>query len=120
MVPLPSELDNLLALNPVSFKWISDGPNATTTHYGFIAQDVQKIFPDLVMKGQDGYLALNYAGFAPYIVSAMQQMQNEINGKTVIVAQVKRSAEENWQDIFIGFLILGFAYQQYQIRRLKK
>jgi hypothetical protein len=69
---LPSELDNVLALNPVSFTWKTDA--TSTPHYGFLAQEVQQIFPDLTLAGPDGYLALNYAGFAPYLTRAIQEI----------------------------------------------
>ncbi|MDD2657329.1 MAG: tail fiber domain-containing protein, partial [Candidatus Pacebacteria bacterium] len=72
-----STLESVLALNPVTFAWKSDGANATI-HTGFIAQEVQSIFPDLVMQGADGYLALNYAGFAPYLTGAIQELNAKV------------------------------------------
>jgi hypothetical protein len=73
ITPLSSELDKVLALNPVTFTWKTDGSNGTT-HTGFIAQEVGEIFPDLVMQGADGYFALNYAGLTPYLTRAIQQL----------------------------------------------
>ena len=48
----PTILDKVLALNPVTFNWI-DPKMSTTTQYGFIAQDVLKLFPELVSKPAD-------------------------------------------------------------------
>lgn len=42
-----STLDKILALDPVSFNWI-DPKMSTTTQDGFLAQDVLKLFPELV------------------------------------------------------------------------
>ncbi|MFZ2983807.1 MAG: immunoglobulin-like domain-containing protein, partial [Minisyncoccia bacterium] len=75
ITPLSPELENVLALNPVTFTWKSDGANATV-HTGFIAQEVQQLFPDLVMQGADGYYALNYAGLTPYLTRAIQQLND--------------------------------------------
>jgi Domain of unknown function (DUF5011) len=58
----------------------------TPPHTGFIAQAVQLIFPDLVSQGPDGYYTLNYAGFAPYIVKAIQTLYAEVQGLAQTVA----------------------------------
>jgi hypothetical protein len=72
-------LSALLQLNPVIYNWKTESATSSP-HTGFIAQDVQKIFPDLVSQGPDGYYTLNYAGFAPYIVKAIQDIA-DISGQ---------------------------------------
>lgn len=50
---LPSQLDNILALRPVEF----DYKNGSGHQIGFIAQEVEQVYPDLI--GEDGdYLVL--------------------------------------------------------------
>jgi hypothetical protein len=68
-------LANLMQLNPVFYNWLSEA-TGTPQHAGFIAQAVQPIFPDLVSTDTNGYLQLNYAGFAPYITAAVQDIAN--------------------------------------------
>lgn len=75
----------MLALNPVSYNWKTEA-TGTPQHTGFIAQAVQTIFPDLVSQGPDGYLTLNYAGFAPYIVKAVQQLYQQLTTLEATVA----------------------------------
>ena len=70
-------LAGVLALRPVSYNWQNEVDGANP-HTGFVAQDVEKIFPDLVSQGGDGYLTLNYAGFAPYLTAAIHQQEAEI------------------------------------------
>jgi hypothetical protein len=48
-------------------------------HRGFIAQELQEIFPDLVFEDGDGVLAINYIGLIPVIVDAMKEMQDLVN-----------------------------------------
>ena len=112
IVPLDSELASVMALNPVTYTWISDA--SSTPHFGFIAQEVQKIFPDLVMQGPDGYYALNYAGFAPYLTRAIQEIAsisgqfkdnlvawlgNEENGIHDLYASVVHTKEVHAQEL---------------------
>ncbi len=47
-------------------------------HYGFLAQELQKIYPDLVYEGGDGYLEINYIGMIPLLVSSIQELNEKI------------------------------------------
>ena len=47
-------------------------------HYGFIAQDLETSFPDLV-KNNNSYKSINYIELIPIIVAKMKKMQSEID-----------------------------------------
>jgi hypothetical protein len=47
-------------------------------HYGFLAQELQKVYPDLVYEGGDGYLEINYTGLIPLLVSSIQELNEKI------------------------------------------
>ena len=95
--PLDSTLSRVMQLKPITFNWNKTFfdfnrkvPNATSTKIGFIAQDVQKIFPELVNPVDDkGYYTLNYDKFAPVVVSAIQEVNNNL------VNSVKELKTEN-------------------------
>ena len=56
IVDLPSQLDNIMSLRPVEFDYIeSEGGGH---QIGFIAQEVQAIYPDLVGERADGMFTL--------------------------------------------------------------
>ena len=67
----------ILCLNPVEFNFKSD--ESQKKHFGFIAQDMEKIFPDLVSDEQIGYKTVNYIELIPLMLSKMKQMQAEID-----------------------------------------
>jgi hypothetical protein len=48
-------------------------------HIGLIAQELQELFPQLVVEGQDGYLAINYVELVPVLVQAIQELQEEVD-----------------------------------------
>jgi hypothetical protein len=104
-----STLAGLLTLNPVTYNWKTE-PTGTPPHTGFIAQQVLPIFPDLVSQGPDGYYTLNYAGFAPYIVEAMQQMYQQLTSLENTVASFAQSitsavgnfGQVNTNDLCVG------------------
>ena len=47
---------------------------------GFIAQDVEEIFPELVDTRVNGYKGLKYARFVPIIIEGMKELHDEIEG----------------------------------------
>jgi hypothetical protein len=47
-------------------------------YYGFIAQDVEKIFPDIVDTDEHGTMYISYDQFIPLLVEAVKEQQTEI------------------------------------------
>jgi hypothetical protein len=78
-----SSLAALNALNPVTFTWINPG-QGTTPQLGFIAQQVQQVFPNLISTTSataltpNGTLGLNYIGLISPIVSAIQALYTDV------------------------------------------
>lgn len=44
-------------------------------YYGFLAQDVQKVYPELVHEDNEGYLAVDYQGFIPILYETIKAQQ---------------------------------------------
>jgi hypothetical protein len=72
-----SKIDNLLSLNPIHFQYLNDKKNKT--HYGFIAQDVEKIYPEIIGSNDIGYKTINYQEIIPLMLAKIKLMQEEIN-----------------------------------------
>lgn len=75
-------LNKLMQLQPVSYYYKMEKDPAKRT-LGFIAQDVQVFFPELVGEsqardGNESYLSLNYAGFGILAIKAIQEQQQQI------------------------------------------
>ncbi len=81
------EINNLLSqLNPISFNFKQDTTNLSytknvqekqNTHYGFVAQEVQKVLPNIVYENQDGYLSVNYIELIPLLIQSAKEFQTE-------------------------------------------
>lgn len=94
----------LSRLNPVSYNLnirdsAVDGEitKATSTnvgnfddriHYGFIAQEVKEIFPNLVVEDEDGMLGIDYTGFIPVMVDAIKELQATVAEQQVEIARL--------------------------------
>jgi hypothetical protein len=70
-------LATLTQLNPVTYNWLAED-NASSTHAGFIAQEVKPLFPDLVSTDANGTLSVAYSGFIPYIVQSIKEIAHTI------------------------------------------
>jgi hypothetical protein len=64
-------------LNPVSFEWKSD-KNGTGTKYGFIAQEVQEIIPDIVSIDSSGTIGIDTVSIIPFLVKSIKEQQETI------------------------------------------
>lgn len=70
-------LDKINALNLVAFDYIKD---KTHEEIGLIAQEVLDIIPDAVEKyeGEDNHLTINYSKFVPYLIKAVQELNQKL------------------------------------------
>jgi Chaperone of endosialidase/Domain of unknown function (DUF5011) len=79
-----SSLGEIEQLNAVTFNWI-DPEKGTGPQLGFIAQQVQQVFPNLVSTTSptaltpNGTLSLDYIGLISPIVSAIQALSSELS-----------------------------------------
>ncbi|MEO1414088.1 MAG: tail fiber domain-containing protein [Bacteroidota bacterium] len=80
-------LDKIMALNGVTYSYNTKKFGTTadfsevdpgTVMYGFIAQEVEKIAPELTHVGEEGYYAVNYDGVTPILVEAVKEQQATI------------------------------------------
>ncbi len=74
-----SVLDDVLQLNPTSYYFTSEGHQGAK-HIGFIAQEVQKLFPSMVQppSEEQEYYTLDYSGFSVLAIRAIQEQQEII------------------------------------------
>ena len=56
-----------------------ESPIIKNKHYGLIAQELQEIYPDLVVESEDGYLAVNYMEIIPLLIRSVQELKIELD-----------------------------------------
>lgn len=75
--------DDVKALNVVSeiptkyFTWKSD--ESKTEHIGTSAQEIQKLYPDLVTENEDGVLSVDYARLSIIALAAIKELKAQID-----------------------------------------
>jgi len=74
---IPQVLDKLTQVDGKQYQFIND--QNEEMHYGVIAQDLRKLFPNLVRENEQGYLSVNYIELVPVLVEAIKEQQLIIN-----------------------------------------
>lgn len=75
--PMGAASERLAQLRPVTFKLKSD-PGGTR-QYGLIAEEVAKVYPELVIRGADGRIdGIRYEELTPMLLNQVQHQQAQI------------------------------------------
>lgn len=59
-------------------------------HIGFKAQEIEKIYPELVSKDENGYLSVNYVEFVPILIKALQEQNKKIEKLEELIENLKK------------------------------
>jgi hypothetical protein len=97
IVNLSQGLNKIMQLNPVNYdKKISLDSAATLNENGFIAQELQKIMPELVTEGKDKdkLLSVNYTAIIPVLTKAVQEQQAIIEKQQMQINELKALLEK--------------------------
>ena len=90
--PIQSALDKVSKLQGVTFDWIQkeDQILDIKEDIGFIAQDVQKVIPELVRENDNGMLSMRHQGISPILLEAIKELKAEIEGLKKCKCDCKR------------------------------
>ena len=97
ITPVSDAQDKLSELNPVNYDMRGDefptkGFN-DKKQWGFIAQEVEKIMPELIHADKDGYRSMNYTGIIPLLTKAVQEQQTEMEKQQKEIDELKAQLE---------------------------
>jgi hypothetical protein len=81
-------MNTIMQLAPARYRFNSD-KNDQPLHYGFIAQEIEKLFPDFVMTTDKGLKLVSYTGLIPILTKGMQEQQHEMDELKKQVAELK-------------------------------
>ena len=113
-------LERALKLHPVFYRWREElmgnrlGPNPGES-YGFIAQEVEKIYPEMVSTGPDGYKAVDYTRLPFVLLGALQEEHAKVQS---LEARLARLESARWTNSLWGALagvgLVGLAFYRRQ------
>ena len=62
-----------------------EAAEASRKRIGFLAQDIQKVLPELVQTDENGMMSIDYIGFIPLIVESIKEMQQTIQQQNEVI-----------------------------------
>ena len=94
ITPLNNSLQKLMRLKPVNYYWKSNAfPDMHFNNQqqsGFIAQDMEKLFPEMVFTDEKGYKSIDYARLTPVLVQTLQEQQVRLNNLTNRLNEIEK------------------------------
>jgi Chaperone of endosialidase len=89
IAPMGSNTAKLQQLRPVTFHLKTDPKGAL--QYGLIAEEVAKVYPELVIRGEKGRIdGVRYDELAPMLLNEVQQQQRKIAEQAAIIRSLER------------------------------
>jgi Chaperone of endosialidase len=90
IVPMQNSLSNILKINGVRYDWkqeeFPEKQFSDKNQIGFIAQEIEKVFPEMVFTDEKGFKSVDYARLTPVLVEAIKEL-NSRNEKLEIKNQ---------------------------------
>jgi hypothetical protein len=92
ITPTGADTAQLVQLRPVSFKLKSDASG--TRQYGLIAEEVAKVYPQLVIRDASGRInGVRYEELAPMLLNEVQQEQQKIAVQAAEIRDLKQQIQ---------------------------
>ncbi len=107
VVSMNQGLDVIMGLRPVSYQWKKEytdhrGMDENTKYFGFISQEVEKVFPETVIQRKikvgteevEDFRFINLTNFTPMLVNAIQDQQKIIAKQANEIGELKKHISE--------------------------
>lgn len=87
---LGSQIDKVMQLKTVSYQWKNKDQKGSKKTYGLLAQDLEKIYPDMVFRSDSGEMGIYYIELIPVLLEAMQEQQAVIQKQAASIADIEK------------------------------
>lgn len=94
--PMRNALDAIAVLEPVWFDWIAtEAKSRGFTHdFGFIAEEVQKVFPEVVFSDDSGQVVgMDYARLSAVSICAVKELNSTIEDQREQIEQLEHEVQ---------------------------
>ena len=91
---IENALDRILKIRGTSFVFrtdeFKDYQFAEGLQFGFIAQELENVFPEMVKTENNGYKSVNYSEMIPVLVEALKEQQKKIEELEQVVQSFRQ------------------------------
>jgi hypothetical protein len=101
--PLESSLDKISSLQGVSYEWKTEEyPDVGMTEgkqIGLVAQEVEKVLPELVSEDKDGYKGVSYSKLTAVLVEAVKELKAENQSQKKLIEEQRNQFTKQQSEI---------------------
>jgi hypothetical protein len=90
-------LNKVINLQAMTYQWKNGNDNGR--HIGYIAQEAEKIVPELVITAEDGYKQVSYSGFVPLLSEAIKEVNENQKRDIASVQQENTDIKKQLEDL---------------------
>ena len=92
--PMDKASEAILALKPVTFRYKEEVDPDATPQFGLVAEEVEKVAPDLVIHGEEGKpFTVRYEAVNAMLLNEFQKEHRKVQQQEATIAQIKSNAE---------------------------
>jgi hypothetical protein len=96
--PMGSSTEKLEALRPVNFLYKTD--STKTLQYGLIAEEVDKVYPELVIRDDSGKIqGVRYEELAPMLLNELQQEKRQLAAQNAKIGEQSEKLRDLTQQV---------------------
>ncbi|MEK8021480.1 MAG: tail fiber domain-containing protein [Candidatus Parabeggiatoa sp.] len=85
--PIDNSLEKVLNLKGVTFRFKEDSDKNKPKEMGFIAQEVEKVIPEVVTTNHEGYKGVDYSKITAVLVEAVKELKAQNDALKAIVCK---------------------------------
>lgn len=95
--PIDNALSSVMAMNGVTYLWnrqlYPERELEATKQYGLIAQELEKVIPELVQTDSEGWKSIEYSHLVPILIEALKEQQKLIEKMQQVNASQQKQIE---------------------------
>lgn len=100
IVTINNALSKIESIRGVYFNWRNDvvknRGSDTTLQMGVIAQEIEKVMPELVHTDNEGYKSVEYSNMVAVLIEAMKEQQKQIESLKAEIKLIKNQQKVNY------------------------
>ena len=89
IVSLENSLAKINQIRGVNYRW-KDEAKGDELHMGVIAQEVEKVFPEVVSEDNEGIKSVSYTSLVGALIESTKELNKAVEGMEVMVEELKK------------------------------